>query len=132
LIVADTSALIAALAGEAEGPTCRSVLKRDEEILVSAGTLAEAYIVAHHRGIEAELDDLLEAAGIEVIPVTEDFARTVGAVHARWEKGVHPAGLNFGDCFAYALAAIRSAPLLFIGKDFSKTDVLPAISTEET
>ena len=64
----------------------------------------------------------------EIAPVTDDFARSVADAYDRWGKGVNPAGLNFADCFAYALAMERSCPLLFVGDDFAKTDVVPAIT----
>ena len=127
MIAVDTSALLAALLGEAGGPECRAVLRREVRIVVSAGTLSEAFIIAHRRGIEAALSGLLEEAAIEVEPVTETVARQVGSAHARWGKGVHPAGLHFGDCFAYALAKERDLALLFVGKDFARTDIRPAI-----
>jgi len=59
--------------------------------------------------------------------VTEETAERAAAAYARWGKGNHPAGLNFGDCFAYALAEQMNCPLLFVGDDFSKTDIVPAL-----
>ena len=77
--------------------------------------------------IGAEMQQLMEELGCEVSPVTEAFAARVARAYARWGKGVQPAGLNFGDCFAYALAEERRLPLLFVGDGFMQTDVLNAL-----
>ena len=66
---------------------------------------------------------LLEGLGLEIVTVTSATARRIAQAYAQWGKGVHAAGLNFGDCFAYAVAKEHSCPLLFLGDDFSKTDV---------
>ncbi len=96
---------------------------------MSAGTLAECLIVAGHRGKASEMQRLVEGLGLIIDPVSPATARHVAAAHARWGKGIHPAGLNFGDCFAYAAAQAHRAPLLFVGDDFARTDVTPALST---
>ena len=69
------------------------------------------------------LDNYLEEASIEIEPVTEDHARRARDAWRRFGKGNHPAGLNFGDCFAYALAEATREPLLYKGEDFARTDV---------
>lgn len=84
------------------------------------------YIVASRRGIFERLDELPERIKPEIAPVTEEVAPKIGAIYRQWGKGFHPAGLNFGDCFAYALAKERDAPLLFVGSNFSRTDIRPA------
>lgn len=87
-------------------------------------------VVEGRGGVAAgrELDAFLEAAGIELIPVTvENLAATRNAWR-RFGKGNHPAGLNFGDCFAYALAETTGEPLLFKGNDFIQTDIEPALA----
>ncbi len=66
---------------------------------------------------------LIDDLDFEIVTVTAAAARRIGQAYARWGKGVHPAGLNFGDCFAYEIAKERSYPLLFVGEDFSKTDI---------
>jgi ribonuclease VapC len=71
---------------------------------------------------------LVEALGFTIAPLTASSARQVAAAYAKWGKGVHPAGLNLGDCFAYALAKEQDCPLLFVGDDFAMTDLAPAIS----
>jgi ribonuclease VapC len=73
------------------------------------------------------MSHLIEGLGFSVIAVTQASAERVGQIYGRWGKGVHPAALNFGDCFAYEVAAENSCRLLFIGDDFSKTDVESAL-----
>jgi ribonuclease VapC len=80
-------------------------------------------IVADRRSVGAEMQQLIEGLGIEVVTVTQSGADAVAAAYRTWGKGIHPAGLNFGDCFAYGLAAQRNCALLFVGDDFGKTDV---------
>jgi len=94
--------------------------------LLSAANLLEASIVIESRKGEAagrELDLLLYRGGIEVVAVDQDQAETARAAWRRFGKGRHPAALNYGDCFAYALAKTRRLPLLFRGTDFAQTDV---------
>jgi ribonuclease VapC len=91
--------------------------------LISAGTLAEALIVAGVRGVEDEMLRLIDELSIQVVPVTRAGAVGAANAYARWGKGRHPAALNFGDCLSYALAAERGCPLLYVGNDFARTDV---------
>lgn len=72
------------------------------------------------------MDDLLGDTQLHIVSVTEAFARRVADAYDKWGKGVHPAALNLADCFAYALAIERACPLLFVGDDFSRTDVISA------
>ena len=73
---------------------------------------------------------LIDGLGFEIGPVTGTSARDVASAYEQWGKGLHPAGLNFGDCFAYALAkGGETAPWLYIGNDFSKTDIASALSS---
>lgn len=123
MIVVDTSALVAIVVREPESAACINALAAESDASVSAGTMAEALIVASRRGVVDEMTQLLDELDLQIIPVTAASARRIGQVYKQWGKGVHPAGLNFGDCFAYALAKEYSCPLLFIGDDFSKTDV---------
>jgi len=128
VIVIDTSALMAILLNETEAEACSAVLARESEVAISAATLAEALIVAGRRDRANEMAAIIYALGFEVVPVTEASARQVAAAYAQWGKGAHPAGLNFGDCFAYALARERGCPLLFVGADFARTDVQAALT----
>jgi len=129
VIVVDTSALMAIVLGEKAGDACIDVLAREAEILISAGTLAEALIVAARRQVGDELAALVAALGAEVVPVTAASARRIAQAYGRWGKGVLPDGLNFGDCFAYEAASEHSCPLLFVGDDFSRTDIASALPT---
>ena len=90
---------------------------------MSAATVAEALIVAERRGLGSEMTTLIDGLGLEVESVTLAVARRVVESYARWGKGANPAGLNFGDYFAYELAKTRDCPLLYVGKDFARTDV---------
>lgn len=123
MIAVDTSALMAILLNEPDADASIAALEGDDDIIMSAGTLAEALIVSARRGIGAELAELVSELGLEVVGVTEASARRVAEAYSRWGKGVHPASLNFGDCFAYVLASERQCPLLFVGADFRATDV---------
>lgn len=128
MIVVDTSALLAILKNEPDADACQRVLETTATILIAASTLTEAMIVAGQKGLLAGLTALLDDVAVECIPLSEVGARQAAAAYAIWGKGIHPAGLNFGDCFAYALAKERNCPLLFVGNDFSQTDIASAIS----
>ncbi|MCA8879402.1 MAG: type II toxin-antitoxin system VapC family toxin [Rhodobacteraceae bacterium] len=123
MIVVDTSALMALLLDEEDADAIAATLAAAESLTISAGTVAEALIVAERRGIGAEMARLIEGLGFDVEPVALSEARDVAAAYRLWGKGVHPAGLNFGDCFAYALARSRGWPLLYVGEDFARTDL---------
>lgn len=126
MIVVDTSALMAILLGEPEAERCIAALETQVGVLISAGTLAEAMIVAGRRNIGGEMIALVEDLGFEILPVSRAGSAKVTEAYARWGKGVHAASLNFGDCFAYALARETGHPLLFVGDDLAKTDIEPA------
>lgn len=126
MIIVDTSALMAILLGEVDSDACMDVLEGAEALVISAGTVAEALIVAGRRGVGEEMRRLLDGLGFEISPVTPAAARLVADAYAKWGKGTHPAGLNFGDCFAYALASERAVPLLYVGDDFAQTDISSA------
>lgn len=127
MIAIDTSALMAIVRNEATADDCQAVLEANNEVCISAGTLAEALIVATARGHLQEIRDLVDRLRFTVIDATEETAERAALAYARWGKGNHPAGLNFGDCFAYALAEQLNCPLLFVGDDFSRTDTRPAL-----
>ena len=128
MIVVDTSAIIAIANNEPEAETCIDVLAQHDEALISAGTLLEIMIVGARKGISQSVTVVLSNMLYATIDVTEGFAHRAGAAYRQWGKGFHPAGLNFGDCFAYTLAKERDCPLLFIGNDFSKTDIKSALA----
>lgn len=127
MIAVDTSALMAIALGEAEADACIRVLEAETEIIISAGTLAEALIVAARRNVGEEVTRMIDGLGFEVVSVTPASARRVAAAYGRWGRGVHQAGLNFGDCFSYEVAKERSCPLLYVGDDFLKTELESAL-----
>jgi ribonuclease VapC len=125
----NTSALIAILDDEPERRTFIEKIEASDTRLLSAANLVEAAIVIDARyGAEGGkfLDLFVERAGIEIVPVDVEQAREARLAYSRYGKGRHAARLNFGDCFAYALAITSGEPLLFKGTDFSSTDVIPA------
>ena len=126
MIVVDTSALVAILEQEESARGFAEAIAEADLCLISAATLVEAGIVMQARRGEqgrALLDDLLRDIQPEVVPVTAEHARLAQEAWARFGKGRHPAQLNFGDTFPYALAKASSAPLLFKGQDFARTDL---------
>jgi len=128
-MVIDSSALLAIFLEEPDASIYASAILNDRIRLISAATLAEASIVAIRRRQPdpiAALDILTTRLRLVVIPVDHEQALLARDGFRRFGKGRHPAGLNFGDCFSYALAKQRSEPLLFKGNDFSQTDVLVA------
>lgn len=126
MIAVDTSALMAVLLGEPDAERCVEAHASESALLLSAGPAADALIVAERRGPEGEMAELIDGLGFEIVPGTGIAARRNGAGYAVWGKGRHPAGLNFGDCFAYVLAQERRCPLLFVGDAFARTDVIRA------
>jgi ribonuclease VapC len=125
-VVIDTSALIALLSMEPEAQRIAVALESDPNRLISAATLVEAGIVIESRYGAAgarELDLLVAKAGFIVESVTPEQADTAREAWRRYGKGRHSAGLNYGDCFSYALAKIKGEPLLFKGEDFPDTDI---------
>ena len=127
MIAVDTSALMAIALGEAAADACISLLETEPKIIISAGTVAEALIVAARRNVGEEVARIIDGLGFEILPVTPASARRIAVAYARWGKGAHPAALNFGDCFSYEVAKENSCPLLFVGDDFAKTDLESAL-----
>lgn len=127
MIAIDTSALMAILLREPFADECKAALSVDDHPVISAGTLTEALIVAGARGLQSEMSDLIDQTKCEIVPVTADTARRAAAAQARWGRGARTAGLNFGDCFAYDVARQNRCPLLYVGRDFAKTDVKSAL-----
>jgi ribonuclease VapC len=133
-MVIDSSAIIAVLLNEANAADIARVIEAGSQRLLSAANLLEASIVIESRKGEAggrELDLLIYRAAIEVVAVDQDQAELARIAWRRFGKGRHPAGLNYGDCFAYALAKTRQLPLLFQGDDFARTDIDPVPLSSE-
>jgi ribonuclease VapC len=127
MIAVDTSALMAIALGETGADGCIRVLETETEVAISAGTVAEALIVAARRNVGEEMSRMIDGLGFEIVSVTPASARRIAVAFARWGRGAHPAGLNFGDCFSYEVAKERSCPLLYVGDDFSQTDLESAL-----
>jgi ribonuclease VapC len=125
-MVIDTSAMIAILFDEPEAEALERRIAADGVRLISAATWLEAAMVVEGRlreEGEAVLDLWLFKTGAEIVPFDADQANLARRAWRRYGKGRHPAGLNYGDCFAYALAQSRGEKLLFKGRDFSQTDI---------
>jgi ribonuclease VapC len=128
LTVLDASALMAILLGEPAAADCREAVGVDDEFLMSATNLTESLVAAARRQLHGEMARLIDALAPVIVPVTEARAYAAVRAYLRWGKGFHEAKLNFGDCFAYALAKEHECPLLFVGNDFAQTDVQSALS----
>ena len=128
MIVVDSSALIAILDREPDASLFAEAIAEADPPLISASTLLEVNIVMHIRhGVRAarRVDRLIQEAGFQVESFTVQHAELAREAYARYGKGQQTAGLNYGDCFSYALAKATGLPLLFKGQDFSKTDIVP-------
>ncbi|MEO6193733.1 MAG: type II toxin-antitoxin system VapC family toxin, partial [Thermoanaerobaculia bacterium] len=127
-MVIDTSALLAILLDEPERRTFNEAIEAAESRRMSAAIFVEVSIVIESRfGAEGirDLDLFIERAGISLVPVDSDQAQMARRAYSRFGKGRHRAGLNYGDCFSYALAMVLGEPLLYKGDDFGQTDVTP-------
>ena len=125
-MVIDSSAIVAILTDEPEAERLADSIEKGSPRLLSAASLLEASIVIETRKGEAggrDLDLLIYRAGIEVVPVDHEQVEIARIAWRDFGKGRHPAGLNFGDCFAYALAKATGSALLFKGQDFTLTDI---------
>ena len=125
-MVIDTSAIVAMLFGEAEAEAFAAAIESDPVRLMSVASALEATIVVESElGIAGsrELDALLQTAGVAIEPVTVEQLAAARHAFRTFGKGRHPAALNFGDCFSYALSKFTGEPLLFKGDDFTRTDV---------
>ena len=130
-VVVDTSSLVAVVLGEADAERHLAVLVAHAgDVFLSAAAAVEAGIVVEAKqGIEAtdDLQRLIALIGVSTVPLDADQAVVAVAAWRRFGKGRHPAGLNLGDCFSYALAKVSGAALLYKGEDFSQTDVASAL-----
>lgn len=125
-MIIDTSAIIAILFDEHDAETYAKAITRADSCRISAATFVEAAIVVEAQTKNSggrQLDAFIRRAGIAIEPVTEEQAHLARQAFIDFGKGRHPAGLNYGDCFSYALSKATREPLLFKGKDFAKTDL---------
>ena len=130
-MIVDTSALLAILFDEPDAESYARALAGADTTRLSAGNFVETAIVVEaqtHASGRGQFDTLIRRAGIVIEPFTEEQTQIARQAYTDFGKGRHPAGLNFGDCFAYALAKTTAEPLLFKGEDFSKTDITAVLS----
>jgi len=130
----DTSALLAILFNESDAERFELALEADPIRLLSTTSLLETAIVVEARLGEAggrELDLLLDKAQISIVAFTAEHAKIARQAYRTYGKGRHLAGLNYGDCFAYALAKTTGEPLLFKGNDFSQTDITTCVFPQQ-
>ena len=128
-MVIDSSALLAIVLDEREREVFLAKINLDARPMIAAANYVEAAIVVTARrgpSAAARLRALLEEAGVEIAAVDAELSEAAIDAFRRFGKGRHAAGLNLGDCFAYALAAVTGEPLLFKGDDFAKTDIAAA------
>ena len=128
-MILDTSAIIAILGEEPDWERCNRKIAAAPRPRMSVVNALEVTMVTESRGgapAGSEFDRYVERMGIELEPVSLEMLASARYAWRRFGKGNHPAGLNFGDCFAYALADVTREPLLFKGDDFARTDVRPA------
>ena len=129
-MIVDSSAILAILFAEPDAAVFAKAMSEADACKISAATFVEVAVVVEaqtkDRG-SRQLDTFLRRAGFAIEPVTEEKAHLARQAYADFGKGRHPAGLNFGDCFSYALARASGEALLFKGGDFSKTDIVSAL-----
>lgn len=128
-MIVDTSAIIAVLFDENDAGVYASAIAQADACRMSAATFVEVSIVveAQTKGSGGrQLDAFMRRAEIIIEPVTEEQAHLARQAFTDYGKGRHPAGLNYGDCFSYALAKAAGEPLLYKGEDFAKTDLVAA------
>jgi ribonuclease VapC len=125
-LAVDTSALTAILLGESDAPALLSALHAAPRIGLCAPNRTELLLVMQTRRGDTGVDrakELLVLEQVQTVPLDEALADAAADAYRRFGKGRHPAGLNFGDCFSYALASREQVPLLYKGDDFSETDI---------
>lgn len=128
-MIVDSSAVVAILTHEPDGDHLASKLTEARRLRMSAATLLELTIVIENKGgpkAGYELDEFMAKSDFEIVPLTLEQTEAARVAWRRFGKGNHPARLNFGDCFSYALAKTTGEPLLFKGNDFPQTDIEPA------
>ncbi|MGH9480503.1 MAG: type II toxin-antitoxin system VapC family toxin [Terriglobales bacterium] len=129
-MILDTSPLVAILANEPDSERYVGAISRAPRCRISAGNFLELSIVIEGQfgdGVLRQCDALFRRVGITIEPVTAEQAYLARQAFHDFGRGRHAAGLNFGDCFAYALAKTSGEPLLFKGEDFKKTDIISAL-----
>jgi ribonuclease VapC len=129
-MIVDSSALISVIFNEADEDRFVTAMIDAPLVRMSAANWLEAAIVVDARrdpNVEVRFDEVIRTLGIQIAPVTEGIALHARRAYVQFGRGNHPARLNYGDCFAYALAKVEREPLLFKGNDFAQTDIEPAL-----
>jgi len=131
-VIVDSSAIVSILRRQVNGEECLKIIEQASRVVFSAASLLESSIVLDNGEDSVssqDLDHFLSEYRITIEPVTEAQAKIARIAHSRFGRGRgHPARLNFGDCFSYALARDKNEPLLFVGDDFSHTDIRSALN----
>ncbi|MGN6364746.1 type II toxin-antitoxin system VapC family toxin [Asticcacaulis taihuensis] len=127
MIAIDSSALMAIVLNESDADACAKALASAASRIISAAVLTEVLIVAESRNLRPAVQALIDQLDFNVIAITRSTAEQAVMAYDRWGKGRHKAALNIMDCFSYALARENNCPLLFIGNDFSQTDIESAL-----
>ena len=125
----DTSAIVAIILREPGSEKLEAAIEQADDVYVGAPAVFEAGMVISsrlQRDARPLIQDLLRQSNITITPFGEDHAWAANGAFIRFGKGRHPAGLNFGDCMSYAVATVEEMPLLYVGNDFGKTDVISA------
>ena len=129
-MIVDTSALLAVIFNEPDEPRFAAALIDAPVLRMSVASWVEAAMVIDSRKsprAKARFEDLIAELQMDLVPVSVEMAYRCRVAHADYGRGNHPAKLNYGDCFAYALAKETREPLLFKGDDFAQTDIEPAL-----
>ena len=129
-MIVDSSAVLAILFTESDAETYARALTQADSCRMSAVNFVEVAIVVEAQTRDSgsrQFESFFRRSGIAIEAVTEEQAHAARQAYTDFGKGRHPAGLNFGDCFAYALAKVTGEPLLFKGEDFKKTDIPSAL-----
>ena len=129
-MIVDSSALLAVILNEDDEPRYVAAMIDADVLRMSAANWVETAIIVDlhgNRSVRLRFEDLTEALRLQIEPVTAADARQSRVAHGDYGRGHHPARLNYGDCFAYALAKRCGEPLLFKGNDFAQTDIEPAL-----
>lgn len=128
----DSSALVSIILDEPDGETMLRALGEATSLKISAATWVETHLVVDNlkssKASQSRLAELLAILDMQIVAVDQDLARAARDAHLTYGRGHHPAWLNFGDCFSYALAKRTGEPLLFKGNDFSQTDIVSALA----
>jgi ribonuclease VapC len=129
-MIVDSSALMAVIQNEPEEPRVLAAMIDAPALRMSVANWVEVAIVVDARRnpkAQVRFEDLIEELGSQLLPVSVELAYRARRAYADYGRGYHPAKLNYGDCFAYALAKLVNEPLLFVGTDFAQTDIEPAL-----